>query len=435
MKILNHITNLIHLRKWRAENLSCKRNALYALPLSIMLAASLLSCDMVYEDMDPCATYPNTITKVDFVYDYNMLREDLFDEHAGTAHLYVFDKDSIFLFDRSVSKNDMIGPRVDFSMVFDTTYLKIGQRYLMVAMAQGNHSGYEWSTVATPGFQIPLDRQMIPGVSKISDYRIMLDRDSDSYADIGIVNYKDTYGDNRELMDTLWSTKPGNIQAVDIPYIELVPRVEPYPVDTVRVLMPMMRITNAIRVNLIHDSFNENTDVNDYNFVIDFPKGNGTIGFTGQTFPNRELFYRSLRKEMRPYQDKSNGAQYDVSTQGPGTDGSNTEGNTETKSVATRADQTYCVHATFGVSRLQTTDESSLQIRNARDNSIICQINDFSKWLADYFESSYYGDQEFLDREYDFTVDVHLDDNGKNDWIQVGCHILGWGKRIFFYDL
>lgn len=398
----------------------------YLLSLGAAMAATLFiqSCDMINEDMPECASYPNTITKVDFVYDYNMFREDLFNEHAGTAHLYVFNSDSVFLFDRAISKVDMTGSKVDFSMTFDTTELKIGRRYLMVAMAQGNHAGYEWSTIQTPGFQIPLDREMVPGVSKLSDYRIMLDRDSDSYADIGIVNYKDAYGNNQELMDTLWSTKPNQIQTVDIPYIALYPRVEEWPVDTVRVQIPMMRITNAIKVNLVHDSFTPDTDVNAYNILIDFPNGNGTIGFTGQTFPNRELFYRSLRKEMKVYMPKQNGAQYEADKVMP-----------DTKGFATRANDTYCVESQFGVSRLQTTDGSSLQVRNARDNSVMVQIDNFSEWLANYFNNYYKDGQELLDREYNWTIDIHLDDNGQNDWIQVGCAILGWGKRIYFYDL
>ena len=391
--------------------------------LSLLSAAAFTSCDMVNEELPPCAVIPNTITTVNFVYDYNMFREDLFNEHAGTAHLYVFDQDSVFLFDRSVSRNDMPPGVVDFSMEFDTTYIKPGKLYYMVAMAQGNHSGYEWSTVATPGFQIPIEHEMVPGVSKIRDYRIVLDRDSDSYADIGIVNYRDAYGDNREMLDTLWSTKPKQIQKVEIPYIQYVPQVEEYEVQHYEVTIPMMRITNAITVNILHDSFDETFDPNRYNVLIDFPNGNGTIGFTGETLPNRELFYRALRKEMVPYQYSNGNAQVDG-----------------TKS--TRAKQEYSLQSTFGVSRLQTTDNSSLQIRLADTNEMVLKIGDedadiasgksFAQWLADYFDSRY-DSQEFLDREYNFTIDVHLDDKFVWDWYQVNCNILGWGVRVYNY--
>ncbi|MCH5224602.1 MAG: FimB/Mfa2 family fimbrial subunit [Muribaculaceae bacterium] len=391
--------------------------------LSSITFGALTSCDMVNEDMPPCATYPNTYLTVNFVYDYNMLREDLFDSHAGTAHLYVFDKDSVFLFDRAVSRNDMTGPTVDFSMTFDTTYIKTGMKYLLVAMAQGNHSGYEWSTIATPGFQIPLQYQMVPGVSKISDYRIMLDRDSDSWADIGVVDYTDAYGNNKEMLDTLWSTKPNEIQDVAIPYIELKPQVEEYPVYYYEVLMPMMRITNSITVNLLHDSFTPETDVNRFNILIDFPKGNGTIGFTGQTFPNRELFYRALRKGVVKYTKKNNGATYED----PGVD------RLGQQTMGTRADDPdYAIQATFGISRLQTVDESKLQVRDAETNEVLIEIDNFAQWLADYF-NTYYDDQEFLDREYNFTVDIKMSDANTLEWYQIGCSILGWGKRVYEY--
>lgn len=398
--------------------------------LGIGAATALQSCSMVNEDMDPCAQKPNTFVHVDFVYDYNMLREDLFDAHAGTAHLYVFNEDSVFLFDRSLSKNDMTG-KVDFSMTFDTLYFVPGHKYMLVAMAQGNHSGYDWACVSTPGFQIPIDREMVPGVSKISDYRIVLDRDSDSYADIGVVNYKDAYGNNKELMDTLWSTRPNMVQDIDVPYVEWLPQKDTVPANHIYVEVPMMRITNAIKVNLIHDSFDQTTNPDDYIFLIDFPNGNGTVGFTGTTYPNRELFYRSLRKQVSVYTPKSNHADYESNNgvQDPAAVSHYSGG------VNTRATQ-YCIEAQFGVSRLQTTDGSKLQIRNARDNSILAEIPDFANWLAQYFEDEhYYDNQEFLDREFNFTVDIHIDDNGKNDWIQIGCAILGWGKRIHYYDI
>lgn len=387
----------------------------------------LSSCSMVNEDMDPCAQKPNTFVHVDFVYDYNMLREDLFDAHAGTAHLYVFDEDSVFLFDRAVSKNDMKGG-VDFSMTFDTLYFVPGKKYMMVAMAQGNHSGYDWSCVSTPGFQIPIDREMIPGVSKISDYRIKLDRDGDSYADLGLVDYKDAYNENKQLMDTLWSTKPHQVQNVDVPYVEWVQQIDTVPDNHIYVKMPMMRITNAITVNVVHDTFDETTDLNDFNVLIDFPNGNGTIGFTGTVDPIQRLIYKSLRKKLVTYQPKQNGAQYNQ-----------TQSASDTKSgVSTRAngEETHAIQTVFGVSRLLTTDGSALQVWNSDFSQKVCEIGgtgdeSFSQWLANYF-NSHLEDQEFLDREYDFTIDVHLKD-GKLWYVQVGCSILGWGKRVFDY--
>lgn len=387
--------------------------------------AFLSSCSMVNEDLEPCAIYPNTFTTVNFVYDYNMQNRDLFNDHVGTVHLYVFDGDQTFLFDSVASRTMMQLDKVNFSMTFDTIRIKPGNKYYFVAMAAGNHGGLE-AIKETPGFDIPLDRQMVPGESKLSDYRVRLDRDGDSYADFGVVNYKDVYGNTKEMMDTLWCTKPGEIQSLDIPYVELKPQVEEYPTLYYDLTIPMMRITNSVTVNLVHDGFTPEYNVDRFNILMDFPKGNGTLTFTGDTDQqeNQELYYRSLRKEMALYRPKQNNVPYD------GTDSS---------SAGTRADS-YALQAVFGLSRLQVTDDSSLQIRDGETNNVLFQIGgngdqSFSEWLADYFVS--HGDeyQDFLDREYEFTIDVHLNDDLVWDWYQIGCEILGWGVREYNYTI
>ena len=398
------------------------------LPLFLIL---MTSCGMVNEDLEPCAPKANVFTTIKYSYDYNMLNTDLVNEHVGTIHLYVFDKNETFVFDSVATRTMMTGRDVDFTMTFDTTRFKSGEKYYVLAMAQGNHAGYE-ASLETPGFQIPVEHEMEPGVSKISDYRIKLDRDDDSYADFGIINYKDAYGNNREMMDTLFCTKPDFVQEINVPTIEYIPNAKKLPdVYGEPVTLPLMRITNALTVNVVHDSFNADTDKDYFNIVVEFPYGNGTIDFTGTVYPQQKLYYRSLRKEMVQYQQKQNGAQYDAESPGS----SSTEPQAYNN---TRAAQ-YAIKATFGLSRLQPADGSSLQIRNSQTNEIIAQIGDingvsFSQWLADYFKT-YYDDQQFLDREYDFTVDIHLDENSIPTWIQVGCSILGWGKRIHFYDL
>lgn len=403
---------------------------------TVGLSVGFSSCEMINEDLAPCAPRANTITIVNFEYDYNMQQVDLVNDHVGSIYLYVFDKDGVYDFRSSKHRVNMPLNKVDFSMAFDTTYIKPGHEYQFVAVAQGNWAGYQ-NSLETPGFT--LQTEMIPGVSTIEDYRLKLDRNNDGVYDFaidtdgGVFDYKKHYADNEIKLDTLWSTKPNQVQIVDIPYIthELSPIQIPN--DTVYVTVPLMRLTNSIKVNLTHTSFSETTDPNIYDILIDFPNGNGTVGFTGKTYPVQDLWYMSIRKQMKVYNQKTNGAQYEADA--PPHFGAEIE----TKGVegedypTTRATQ-YAINAEFGVSRMQTTDGSSLQIRDAESGEVIVKIDDFSKWLAEYF-NSYFDDQEFLDREYDWTVDIHLDDNARPQSIQVGCYILGWGKRIHFYEL
>lgn len=373
----------------------------YKILAAIILSVSLLtSCNLIYEDLPECAPPPNMITRVDFVYDYNMLHTDLLKEHVGSVYLYVFDNEGIYRLRREAHRTEMNGD-VDFSMRFDSTEIKPGRRYQFVAIAQANHAGYE-ASLETPGFT--LQSEMIPGESTINDYILKLDRDGDSEADFGVVDFRDAYGHTETMMDTLWTTKPDEVQIVDIPALDYKPSPYHQPDRTVDVQIPMMRITNSVTVNLHSPSFSETTSADNYSLLIHFPHGNGTIDFTGYTLPAQELYYRALRKNM-------------------------------VERTPTKADGLeYTLQAVFGLSRLQVNDESSLQIRDALTNEIIAEIPNFSEFLADNFDHGM-DNQEFLDREYNFDIDITLDNNGNIKWVDLSIHVLGWHVRVMFKDL
>lgn len=380
-----------------------KTNILKA-TVALLTLTSFASCSLVNDDLAECAPNPNTLTTVNFVYDYNMKYTDLLSSHVGSVYLYVFDNNGVYQLRRELHKSLMSGP-VDFSMTFDTLDIKPGNTYQFVAVAQGNHAGYE-ASLETPGFTLQSD--MIPGVSKIDDYILKLDRDNDGTYDFGIVDYRDTYGHTESMMDTIWTTKPDEVQIVNIAKLDIKPSLNKQPDQIVNVTVPMMRITNSIKVNIVNPSFNEATPVDDYNILINFPKGNGTIDFTGNTYPAQELYYKALRKSILKYNP-------------------------------TRAEENennlYAIHADFGVSRLQSSDGSSLQIRDAQTNEIVAQIPDLSDFLAKYFANDFDDPQEFLDREYDFEIDIHINDDYKIRYIDLYLHILGWHVRVQYSDL
>lgn len=357
-----------------------------------LLLTFIASCSMIDEDLDPCAPAPNVLTNVNFVYDYNMKYTDLFTQHVGSVYLYVFDSKGTYLYRRTRHRADM-GSVINFTIPFDTTEIKPGHTYQMVAVAQGNHA--DFLTSETPGFT--LQTQMIPGVSKIDDYILKLDRDDDGTYDFGIVDYRDSYGNNTSMIDTLWTTKPDEVQLVRIPELVYTPSVEKQPDHIVDVTIPMMRITNSVKINLVSNGFNYATNPDDYTMLVHFPNGNGTIDFTGTVYPAQELYYRTLRKTLTTYIPGDQ--RYDPVTS-PGPDGQNVP------NVSTRADAQYAIQADFGVSRLQMNDESALQIRDAATGGMIAEIPNFSKFLANAFD--YYGDdgQEFLDREYNFEISI-----------------------------
>ena len=381
-----------------------------------MLILLTAACSSVNEELLECAPPPNTYTRVNFVYDYNMQYVDLFDHHAGTVYLYVFDENGVMLFRETKSKVDMEDD-IDFSMTFDDTQIEPGKTYNFVAMAQGNHAGYD-SSLETPGFQLGPDVEMVAGKSTIDDFIIRLDRDNDGDYDFGIVNYKDAYGNNTQMIDTVWSTKPDEMQTVEIPTFPYVPTPIQQPDNIVDVTIPMMRLTNAIYVNLVNSGFDDATDPESYMMLVYFPDGNGTIDFTGTTYPAQPLYYRTLRKSVIQYN--------------PG------ESNIETGyGSGTRADTPYALQGLFGVSRLQMNDQSSLQIRDPETSDILVEIPDFSAFLANAFDQYGEAGQEFLDREYNFEVSILPKDitdpsDPENNWVWIDLYIdvINWYVRI-----
>ena len=373
--------------------------------LAALMAGTLASCDLMHDDQPPCAVDPTVSTVINFKYDYNMQYTDLFHQQAGSVYLYVFDNNGVFRLRREVHTADGSDLRVTFTQ----SELPAGT-YQMVAIAEENPVGSS-ADGSMPTFQLVND--MVPGVSRIDDYLIRMDRDGDTYADFGVVNYKDTYGAERQMINTVWSTKPDEVQTVTVP---AAPKIAPdtpaseQPDDiVVNVTIPMMRITNSVKINMLGEYITDKTTADDYMMLIYFPDGNGTIDFTGTTYPFQPLYYRSLWKEINH--------NYKVQSKSSRDDNSRT-----------------AIQATFGLSRLQAGDASELQIRDPETGEIIDRVENFSDFLAKYFEQ-FDNPQEFLDREYEFEVELSINEEGKIQWISVGVSVLGWAKRVYFVEL
>lgn len=414
------MTDLILKKKDKAEGKKTNFASLLFYSFSLLfLAASFQSCDAINEDLQPCAPAPKNYTTVNFVYDYNMFDEDLFYDHVGSVHLYVFDENGYYIEDDEKHK-EFFELGEDFSMTFPEDRLIPGNTYNFVAVAQGNTIGYDgsdeynWFKMVNP---------MIKGVSKIEDYILRLDRDTnnDGYAEVGIINYKDQYGQTQQMIDTLWTTKPDEVQTIHIPKVDYVPSVEQQPDNVTEVTVPMMRITNSIKVNIVGSGFNSNTDPNDYHVLIHFPNGNGTVDFCGDISQStQELYYQSLIKGVTTYTPK----RYVSSAQ------SFRSGD---KYINTRDDnETYALRSLFGVSRLMVNDESSLQLRDATQegNPLIFEIENFSAELAALLNESGFDNQEFLDREYDFEVELGLNSANEVYYYAVSLNILDWQVRV-----
>lgn len=392
-------------------------------PLAVLIAAALTlgSCDLMHDDLAPCATDPAVTTVVNFVYDYNMSGEDLFDRHVGSVYLYVFDENDVFVGRYEKNKRDLDPVNPDFSMTFDgqTSAIRRGRTYKFVAVANGAEDGYDGDD-ETPGFK--LVNAMVPGVSTINDYILKLNRDDKMFADFGVVDYTQDYSGPDAMIDSVWTTKPDEVQVHDIPD----PRAgfdsaDQLPDHVEEVRIPMMRITNSIEVALTSPAFTADTRPSDYDILIYFPDGNGTIDFVGETLTeiSQPLYYRALRKRVDTYQTKT------------GTRAGEEDG---------EEDVQYAIYATFGVSRLKYGDGSSLQVRDPQTHEVLAEITDFSAYLNDRGNTEYDDPQEYLDREYNFRLDLGLTGGGSGGgghlwWSQVGIGVHDWAVRDWYVSL
>ena len=71
--------------------------------VAMMAAMALSSCDMMTEDLSDCPTG----LYVNFVYDYNIQRADMFKDHVGGLTLYVYDESDRLVAQRTVSGSEL----------------------------------------------------------------------------------------------------------------------------------------------------------------------------------------------------------------------------------------------------------------------------------------------------------------------------------------
>ena len=121
--------------------------------VAVLAALALSSCDMMTEDLDDCPTG----LYVNFVYDYNIQRADMFKDHVGGLTLYVYDES-----DRLVATKSMVEGQLSkygSYLHFTEEELAPGHSYRLMAVAfqhdmlttigakyrqSGNNIGAQW---------------------------------------------------------------------------------------------------------------------------------------------------------------------------------------------------------------------------------------------------------------------------------------------------
>lgn len=343
---------------------------------SCLLGLSVASCtDFIFDDRDGCERG----VYVNFVYDYNLHRSDLFADHVGEVTLYIFDEEGNYIDSRTEANDDEFQPLKEYGY---NMYLDLPDgKYRFVALA--HQRKIEPQTRSSFLFT-----ELGEG-SRMEDLKITLNHVM-LHDGVAVINH------HGEPLDTLWhsmSTQPVEVVQGKYAYHTL----------------SLMRNTNYISVTLRDIDEPEIMDIEDYEMYI--ANTNLRLNYDNSEDP-------SIKAVCTPYvtwntQDPDTGSNVSVGNMG---------------------------HADFMTSRIfvheDMADDDVLVVRHKETGKTVIQVNlpDLLGRLCNYDELQRYSRQEFLDRGYDFDLTFFLS-GGSWAYANVSIGVLGWSKRVQNVDL
>lgn len=372
----------------------------------IMVAAVLTGCDMMTEDLSDCPTG----LYVNFVYDYNTQRADMFKDHVGAVTLYVFDESDRLVAQRTVSGSQL--SVYGYNIHFTERELAPGHQYRLTAVALQK----DWDEALQTAGAKYRHTQLAGGDSR-QTLRVSLDRTA--------ATTPPYYNVSAEApLDTLWHTlittkaegaaqpaptryhlkKDGQATTNGQETFALVSGEPTY------ATVSLIRYTKHLNISLRELDTPENVNADDYEvFILD---ANGDAGCDNNMItPTDSLVYR-------PY------AQW-TSTFDAG-------GKTGTERSA---------HYDLMFNRLTYNADDAdknavLCIRKKSTGENVATIN--LPYILSEGRTAYeiysYQPQEYLDREYDYRLEFFLRGD-RWQYICVCIDVLSWAKRIQYVEL
>lgn len=384
--------------------------------VAMMAAMALSSCDMMTEDLDDCPTG----LYVNFVYDYNIQRADMFKDHVGGLTLYVYDES-----DRLVASKTMGGSQLSkygSYIHFTEEELAPDHTYRLMAIAfQNDQLSANGAKYRLTGTSIGDQRQQ---------FFINLDHKATRQPD----DYY--YVSNATPLDTLWHTlttvtTPADSMPKLLYPAMLTPAKTEYKwlhdgsiktngQETVSIVkdeptyatISLIRDTNHLNISLREIDEPEAVNHEDYEvFIID---DNAVLDCENNLVaPADSVVYR-------PY------AQWTSVVESDG---------------QTTAD--YSAHYDLMFNRLRynptTQNNAVLCIRKKATGDVIALFN--LPYILCQGRMAYeiynYQPQEYLDREYDYRLELFLKGGRWQEgaYIAICVHDLPWVKRIQFVSL
>ena len=397
--------------------------------LAVVAALTLSSCDMMTEDLIDCPTG----LYVNFVYDYNIQRADMFKDHVGGLTLYVYDESDRLVASKTMGEGQL--SKYGSYLHFSEDELAPGHSYRLMAVAfqhealsnigakyrlTGNNNGDQWQQ-----FFINLDHTK---TRALADY---------------------SYVSNAAPLDTLWHTLttmttpadsmpqmlyPASLTPVKTEYTwqrdgsiktngqERVSIVRGEPTYAT---VSLIRDTKHLNITLraVNDNPADNQVV-DKDYTVEIYDNNSQLDCHNDlTNPADTLIYTPYRQWTTTFVGNGqvvseSAAHYDLMFN-----------RLLYKNASVENDQ----YAILNVEDIAKARNTVLLIREKDTGEIIFGINlPYILSSGRTYQERYYHYQEYLDREYDYRLQF-IFKGGRVDELQffIGTHvhIIPWAMR------
>lgn len=362
--------------------------------LAMMAAAALVSCDMMTEDLSDCPAG----LYVNFVYDYNIQRADMFKDHVGAIQLYVYDESDALVAQRTIVGDPL--SKYGFCCHFTEQELAPNHQYRLRALAMQK----DMATSAT--HQLP---QLAIG-SSLSDIQVALRINGLQPA--------------VQPLDTLWYSlttlqaaevnqpaatkyhqlRDGSIETNGLERVSLVKGEPTY------ATVSLIRDTKHLNISLRELDHPELLNHEDYEvFILD---RNTALDFKNDVMANADSVI------YRPY------AQWTTTFNANGT-------------AADERSAHYDLTFNRLIYNAEKVDSNALLcIRKKTDGTMVAAVN--LPYILSEGRTAYeiysYQPQEYLDREYDYRLEFFLKGD-RWQYVSVCIDVLSWAKRIQIEEL
>ena len=371
--------------------------------LMIVVAALFTGCDMMKEDRDDCPTG----LYVNFVYDYNIQRADMFKDHVGAVTLYVFDESDKLVAQRTVSGGEL--SVYGYNIHFTEQELAPGHQYRLTAIGMQK----DWETaLTTPGAKY--HKSTLSAGDDRQKLEVSLERTPTTYNP----NLYEVPMGNSPL-DTLWHT-----QQVMAAYSATQPTATRYhenansepttnAVETITLTsgVPAYATVSLIRdtkhLNIILGETGEEGHVNADDYEVFILDTNGDVDYQNTVItPSDSLVYY-------PYQ----------------------KWNTEVDAggeVGVESTAHYDLMFNRLMYSAKSSENAQLCIRRKSDGVYVVKVDlPYILCLGRIYFEYNYRQQEYLDREHDYRLQFYLTGDR---WSSVLIHVLGWSRRIQYEE-